>query len=295
MRAAAILGIGASTTDLAPFQKGSDADWQLGLPASSSEADAVLVFGGDGTIHRHLSDLVKLGLPVLVVPRGSGNDFARALSLKRVRDSIAAWRRFRSHGDNVRSIDLGVISPCASHEARGKGFYFCTVGGVGLDAEVARRANRYPRWFRGNGGYALTLPYALARFDSVRTRVLMADAGESEFKGYADKPLFLAAFGNSTTYGGGMKIAPQAQMDDGELDVCLITDIDKLKLFCLFPTVYFGRHLGIPQVDYQKTERVRIEPERPLEVYADGEFVCQTPIEVSVARLALKVITAAPR
>src|SRR6202040_4278862 len=102
MRAAAIFGLGSSTKDLKPFQKHSDATWRIGLPAHSSEADAILIFGGDGTGHRHLAQLVNLGLPVLVVPCGSGNDFARALNLRSIRDSVAAWRKFLSGGENVR-------------------------------------------------------------------------------------------------------------------------------------------------------------------------------------------------
>src|SRR2546425_8156727 len=88
MRAAAILGLGSSPRDLKPFQKISDASWLIGLPAAPNEAEVILVFGGDGTVHRHLAELVDLQLAVLVVPAGSGNDFARALNLGSVRDSL---------------------------------------------------------------------------------------------------------------------------------------------------------------------------------------------------------------
>src|SRR5580658_6924509 len=111
MRAAAILGLGCSSTDLTLFQTDLAIDWRIGMPTVADQVDIVLLFGGDGTIHRHLSQLVKLGLPVLVVPVGSGNDFARALGLRRVRDSLAAWRRFCSGQGNLRTIDLGIISP----------------------------------------------------------------------------------------------------------------------------------------------------------------------------------------
>jgi diacylglycerol kinase (ATP) len=87
-----------------------------------------------------------------------------------------------------------------------------------------------------------------------------------------------------------MKIAPRARMDDGHLDVCVIGDIDPFKLACLFPTVYFGRHLGIPEVEYFQAERLRLETEAPLDVYADGEYVCRTPVEVGVHRAALRVV-----
>src|SRR5271165_4754255 len=114
MRAAVILGLGTSPADLQPFRSNSPTEWLQGLPASTSAADAVLIFGGDGTIHRHLPALARLKLPVLIVPAGSGNDFARALNLRSIRDSVRAWRAFESGGIQARSIDLGVIVPSAT-------------------------------------------------------------------------------------------------------------------------------------------------------------------------------------
>ncbi len=87
-----------------------------------------------------------------------------------------------------------------------------------------------------------------------------------------------------------MKVAPRAKMDDGLLDVCVVGGVDPFKLFCMFPTVYAGRHLTIKEVEYFQAARLRVETEHPMDVYADGEFVCRTPIEVSVQRAALRVI-----
>jgi len=263
------------------------------MPAAADQADVILLFGGDGTIHRHLSQLVKLGLPVLVVPAGSGNDFARALGVRRVRDSLASWRRFCAGQDNVRLIDLGVIIPLevagespAPHQPPQ---YFCSVAGLGIDGEVARHANTLPRWLRGHGGYALTLLPTIFRFVPLPMKIFTAD----DAGGWAtrfDQPTILAAFANTSTYGGGMKIAPRARMDDGRLDVCVVGSVDPFKLFCMFPTVYFGRHLNIREVEYFQASRLRVETETPLDVYADGEFVCQTPVEIDVAPRALRVI-----
>jgi len=298
MRAAAILGLGCSAKNLEPFRTDEKIEWRIGMPAAGDQADVAVVFGGDGTLHRHLSQLVKLGLPVLVVPAGSGNDFARALGLRRGRDSVAAWRRFCGGEDNVRAIDLGVISgmedagesPAPRESVAGTRHYFGSVAGVGLDGEVARRANALPRWLRGHGGYALTLGPTLFRFAPFPMKIFTVDAAG----GWAirsDQHTLLAAFANTSTYGGGMKIAPCAQMDDGQLDVCVIGGIDPFKLACLFPTVYFGRHLSVRGVECFQAERVRVETETPLGVYADGEFVCRTPVEVGVERGALKVLT----
>src|SRR5258708_5382897 len=251
MRASVILGLGCPAKNLKPFQTGASTDWRIAWPAAADRADIILLFGGDGTIHRHLSQLVKLGVPVLIVPTGSGNDFARALGLRRVRDSLTAWRRFCTHRDNVRPIDLGVIAPLedaggapALHEPT---HYFCAVAGVGLDSEVARHANDLPRWVRGHGGYALTLVPTIFRFAPLPMRILTSDEGKGSIT-RSDQPTILAAFANTPTYGGGMKIAPHARMDDGLIDVCVVGSIDPFKLFCMFPTIYFGRHLSILQV-----------------------------------------------
>jgi diacylglycerol kinase (ATP) len=301
MRAAAILGLGCSAKNLGPFQTDSKIDWRIGMPAAADQADVVLLFGGDGTIHRHLSQLVKLGLPVLVVPAGSGNDFARALGLRRVRDSVAAWQRFCAGQNNVRAIDLGVITPSevagessaphqpARNSVLSTRYYFCSVAGVGLDSEVARRANALPRWLRGHGGYALTLAPAIFRFAAFPMKIFTPGAGGA-WEVRSDQPTMLAAFANTSTYGDGMKIAPHAHMDDGQLDVCVIGGVDPFKLVCMFPTVYFGRHLKIREVGYFKAASVRVETESALDIFADGEFVCHTPVEVAIERGVLQVI-----
>src|SRR6266536_1261626 len=139
MRAAVIFGLGTSPKDLDRFQAGSRTQWVEGVPVSSADAEAILLFGGDGTIHRHLPALVRLQLPVLVVPAGSGNDFARALKLRSVRDSLHVWREFESGKVEPRNIDLGVITPAAVPE---RTHYFCCVAGCGLDSSVARLANQ---------------------------------------------------------------------------------------------------------------------------------------------------------
>lgn len=292
MRAAAIFGPGCSARNLKPFQIDKSIDWRIGLPSAAGQADVILIFGGDGTVHRHLRLLVELGLPVLVVPAGSGNDFARALGLRRVRDSVAAWRQFCQGRGSVRAIDLGVITPLESAgraPAPHEPIYFCSVAGVGIDGEVARRANRLPRWLRGHGGYALTLAPTIFRFGPLPVKISVAD-GAGGWTMRSDQPTLLAAFANTQTYGGGMKIAPRARLDDGQLDVCVIGGIDPFKLFCMFPTIYFGQHLKIRAVEYFQGARLRVETETPLEVYPDGEFVCRTPIEVAVQREALRVI-----
>ncbi|MBZ5684430.1 MAG: hypothetical protein LAP86_05285 [Acidobacteriia bacterium] len=270
----------------------------MGMPGAG-DADVILLFGGDGTIHRHLGQLVKLEVPVLVVPAGSGNDFASSLGLRRVRDSLAAWRKFCGSLTNVRDVDLGIISavPGLGEVRSIQGpRYFCCVAGVGFDGEVARRANRLPRWLRGNGGYMIAVAPTIFTYDPVPTKVLTKEDNAAATDGWkvrSDQPTLIAAFANTPLYGGGMKVAPRAKMDDGLLDVCIVGAVRPLRLLRLFPTVYSGNHLKVREVEYFPASRLRVETEDPMDVYADGEFVCRTPIEVSVRRGALKVIVPA--
>jgi diacylglycerol kinase (ATP) len=291
MRAAVILGPGNVSKPLAAFQRAAHAEWTSLI----EQADAVVIFGGDGTIHRNLSTLVDLGVPLMVVPCGSGNDFARSLGLQDPHDSLSAWQKFASGAGNVRTIDLGVIhsssrigeTPADSGavNANDHPHYFCCSGSVGLDVEIVRRANKLPSWVRARGGYGLSAPGEFFRFQPFPMKVSPNGNSGEQFR-----PTLLAAVANAPTYGGGVKIAPQAKLDDGKLDLCVVRAMDKFKLFCWFPTAYFGRHLLSKNVEYRQTDRVSIETDVPVDVYADGEYVCKTPVEFNVARQALQVI-----
>ena len=280
--------------NLRPFQIDESIKWRIGIPVAEDQAEAILLFGGDGTVHRYLTEIVSLGLPLLVVPAGSGNDFARGLGLHSVRDSLTAWRRLCAGEGNLFTIDLGVLTSLevadGAYAPQGCAHYFCTVAGIGLDSEVSRRANALPRWLRGHGGYALSLAPTIFHFAPFPVKISAPDQS-GEWAMRSDQHMLLVAFANSPTYGGGMKIAPRARMDDGRLDVCVIGGINPFKLACMFPTVYFGRHQHIRGVEGFQATRLRVETETPVDVYADGEFVCRTPVEVSVQRAALRVVT----
>jgi diacylglycerol kinase (ATP) len=266
---------------MAKFQRLTGAEWTSLI----EQADVAVLFGGDGTVHRHLAELVELGVPLLVVPCGSGNDFARALGIKSVRHSVNAWLDFERSGRNLRAIDLGVI--CDTSTGAAKQHYFCCVAGIGIDGNIAAQANRLPSWLRARGGYALCAPREFIRFTPLPMKVSMN--GNSAHS----QPTILAAVANAPVFGGGMKIAPRAKLADGKLDLCLVRSMSALKLFCLFPTVYFGRHLGFEEVEYAQTDALRVETEHPIDVYADGEFVCKTPVSFGIVPGALQVIAPA--
>jgi diacylglycerol kinase (ATP) len=287
MRAVALLGPNARVEDVAQYA----AAGRIPIPTEqaidrSAPPEVALVFGGDGTVHRHLAALVQAQVPTLIVPAGSGNDFARALGLKTRERAMAAWRRFCDTGDNVRAIDVGEITAIDHRPSTID--LFCCVAGAGVDADVNRRANHLPRWLRANGGYALSVVAGALRFRPQRITVEFEDEnGES---GSISEPALMCAFANANAYGHGMRIAPRAQVDDGLLDLIFVRRAGPVRLLTLFPTVYFGAHMGIREVEYRRVRRLSISSETPLDIYADGEFICQTPAEVGVRTKAMKVI-----
>jgi diacylglycerol kinase (ATP) len=246
----------------------------------SADLEAALIFGGDGTVHRYLPELHRRQIPVLIVPKGSGNDFAKAVGIGNGATALRAWKEFCSTRKNIREIDLGVIRKEQTE------ILFACVAGMGLDSAANARANRMPPWLRGSVGYFLAALQVLPLFQPLEIASL---SREQEARG----PVFFVAVANAHRYGGGMRVAPHAELDDGLLDACRVEQMSKWKLLCCVPTIFFGAHLRIKQVRYFQTARIRIESARPLEVYADGEYVCRTPVEIAVLPRALSVIVPA--
>jgi diacylglycerol kinase (ATP) len=246
----------------------------------SLQFQAALIFGGDGTVHRHLPQLHKYKIPALMVPMGSGNDFAKALGITNVKTALQAWKKFSADGSNVCDIDLGVI------RKDGKETLFCCVAGAGMDSDANARANRMPTWLRGSAGYLLAALQSAVCFKPAGFRV----AGD-DFD--VKRSALLVAVGNAHRYGKGIKVTPQAKLDDGLLDVCLVASMSRLKLLPILPTVFFGAHVQFKEVEQFQTRTLLLETDRPLDLYADGEYICQTPVEISLLPKALKVIVPA--
>ena len=219
---------------------------------------------------------------MLVVPTGSGNDFAKALGIRSVDIALRAWQQFCAEGKNgeaknVKDIDLGVIRSGSQEK------FFCCVAGIGMDAEANARANRMPPWIKSRGGYVLAALQSLIAFKPAEMTI---SAEGREIRQSA----FFVAVGNALSYGGGMKVTPRAALDDGLLDICLVSKMNKLKLLCWVPTIFFGQHLRLKEVEYFQASQIGIEAERKLDLYADGDYAGQTPVEIGLIRKGLRVI-----
>jgi len=281
VRATAILGPAASEEDLQPFRLPNVELLPAEIRASTA---AALILGGDGTVHRQLSALAECKVPALIVPLGSGNDFARALGISTPAEALQAWRKFCAGAGNVREIDLGCVRPADAGEPT----YFCCVAGVGLDSDANRRANAMPRWLRAHGGYLLAALAAIHSFrpQTFNVETLHASSGPPSIR----EAGYMIAFANAPTYGHGMRIAPAAVLDDNLLEVCFVRGMTKLRLLRVLPKVFSGGHINLDEVKYFQAEGLRVDTESPLDVYADGEYVCQTPVEIGILPKALRVI-----
>lgn len=238
------------------------------------EVDAIIVAGGDGSIHYAVQILANSEIPLGIIPCGRGNDLVRSLGIPRLPEEAADAIAKRQ----VKRIDLGYISAANSPEPR----YYCGIVTCGFDSEVAAFAYRHryiPGGWLGYFGGALFL---LAKFQFPEIRVTSEGV---DFQG----KVLLVATANCPSYGGGMWIAPTAQLDDGLLHVCIVRKTSKIRILFLLPTVFTGKHVLEPEVSLHAIKRIRLESVHQLPLYADGEPVGTTPAEIKVVHNALAV------
>jgi diacylglycerol kinase (ATP) len=181
-----------------------------------------------------------------------------------------------------------VLHSAEDSAERQRMIYFSGIAGLGLDAETNRRANRMPGWLRRHGGYGLAALWALAGYAPPTVRLHSFDSRGEET--CLDGPVLFTAIGNAPEYGSGIRMLPRAQLDDGQLDLCFVPAMRKRRVLRHFHRIYSGTHLAVPEVRYLRTQQVFLETDEPIAIYADGEYLCQTPAEITAAPRALRVI-----
>ena len=238
--------------------------------------DAVVAVGGDGTVGACAAGLADAGpgarAALGVVPAGGGNDAARSFGLPAGDPLAAAGLLPRLQR---RPADLATVA----------GRAYLNVAGAGFDSEVNRVANQRLGWAKGRPRYvgALLAELVVGRRASFE---LVLDDQASRHRGW------LVAVANGPSYGGGMRVAPAASLQDGLLDVVVIHDIGKLEFLKTFPKVFSGRHVEHPAVSVHRAGRVELDADRPLAVYADGEPAGTLPATFQVRRAAITVLAA---
>jgi YegS/Rv2252/BmrU family lipid kinase len=275
MRRAALAGLGGDA--LISSRAGEIAD--LAERAARGGADLVVVVGGDGTINEAVNGLLRVDEPpeLAVIARGTGDDFVRTHGIPTsVERAIAVAR-----GGRGRPVDAGRVtyrerdgSPSARH--------FANVASVGMSGAVAQRANSTSKALGGR----ITFFYALTReFLGWRNaEVTVGVDGERRSGRMHD-----VVVANGGYHGGAMKLAPDAEPDDGLFDVLLIGDVSKLDFLTTAPKLYVGKHLGHPKVELLRGSRVTVDAGVALPLEADGEVLGTTPAQFEIIPQAYRV------
>ena len=230
------------------------------------EAESLILVGGDGLVHLAIQKLASTSVPVLLVPAGTGNDLARALGLdlSQPENSLEFLQ-----GKSPSSIDLGISN----------GEYFAQILSTGFDSVVNERANRM-RWIRGRLKYNLAILLELPIFRPRRYRFQID--GEI-FDIYA----MLIAIANGQSYGGGMKVCPDAEIDDGVFDIMILEPVSKFEFLRVFPKVFKGQHITHPKVRMLQGKRIKVEAKAVA--YSDGERMGPLPILAEIVPNGLRV------
>jgi diacylglycerol kinase (ATP) len=248
--------------------------------AAFERGDGVVVCGGDGTVAAVAGEAATRGGAVAVVPTGTGNDFARHLGLdpRRPLDTLAVLE-----GGRLAACDLGRATT-----ADGTHAWFTTVANTGFDAEANRWANEV-RWASGTAVYVLATLRTLATYRPVNLRVVVDGVA-------LEGPTWLAAVANARYYAGGMMIAPGAEVDDGQLDVCVIGRISRGGFLAGFPRVFRGTHPAVRGVETRRGRVVELSADERSaggsgpQLWASGERVGPLPARVEVVPGALRVL-----
>ncbi len=208
--------------------------------------------------------------PVMgLAPAGRCNDFARALGISAKPEAVVDTLVNGKPGP----VDLGKVNDR----------YFCTVATVGIDAEVTSFVDSMRMPLTGTLAYLYGALRVLARYQP-RTLRIAGDFGTIEH------PVFIASSANTSSYGGAIPIAPDAVPTDGQLDLCVIRHVSRLRAFTLVPTVLAGRHESLPETRFIRTRHLQIDADRPVELWADGELIAHTPATIEAAPGAIQVM-----
>lgn len=244
------------------------ADHAAALARAAAQAgQEVVAFGGDGMARIAAAAVRGTDAVLGILPGGRGNDFAAALGIPR--DAVAACEVIA--GGTVRPVDAGLLDDRL----------FLGIASIGLESEVTPIVNAAPR-IGGRAVYLVATLYGLAHWSPARFE-LDVDGDRYEFTGY------LAAVANSGRFGGGMRLAPEARLDDGLLDVVVVEHVSRLRFIRATPKVFRGSHASEPNVMMRKASSVRLAADRPFAVYADGDELGRTPAHVTAIPDAFKM------
>ena len=261
--------------DVVTARESSYQDLEISARDALRQDSVLVVVGGDGMVHLGVNLAREKGVALGVIPSGTGNDFARHLGIPLTSLSDAVEHFLGALKSSPRSVDLGVAGM-----ENGDEYPFACVLSAGFDALVNERANNLP-FPKGRHRYTLALLIELAQLKPLEYTLTL--------DGVKEKGTFLlVAVANSRSFGGGMKVTPDASLEDGLLDVFTLDPLSRLNFLRIYPRVFKGQHVSDRRVHIRRASRIRVESPGVV-AYADGERLGPLPTEVSVEPGALRV------
>ncbi len=263
------------------YTEGAGHAIELARVAASDGYRYIVAVGGDGTVNEVANGILHSASPTEtslgIVSTGTGSDFARSVGIPRDYTSACSFLV----SSRRRLIDVGVV------EFKSKGQtlqrFFVNVAGVGFDAAVVEATEKLPKYFGG------TIPYLGGLFRSLfsyRNKLVTLSVGDR----VEAKRILNVAVANGSYVGGGMHIAPKAELDDSLLDVVIIGDVGKFELLKALPMVYKGTHINHPKVRMEQATHISIESSERVLVYADGELLGECPASFWLMPAALRIV-----
>jgi len=256
--------------------------------------DLIIGVGGDGTLneitngffkkqsHKAVNEDASLG----IIPSGTGSDFIRFLKIPR--DFHKSVELIKT--SNIKKIDVGKITYTGSdREDKGKGKYFVNIASFGMGAEVVKNVSSIPSGKRGAFSYYKGLLATIGCYKSKNVKIII-DNGKEEINGR----FLIGAIANGRIFGGGMKIAPEAELDDGYFDLVLVKDMKKFEIIWNSRLLYTGNINKHPKVIVKRVKKIKvisntIKPgvEEEVNIEYDGEMGHPLPAEFEIIEKSL--------
>ncbi len=255
---------------------------KLGKEGRDSGYHRVVCVGGDGTVNEVVNGAMSgdqaRPLPEIgMIPSGTGSDLARTVGIPHSIEG--ACRRLASPRTTI--CDLGVVFYTGKEGQEQR--YFVNAAGLGYDAEVVRRRNGFNRYVRGTAPYVASLAATLLRYHNKDSVVTVDGASDT-------RRIMALVVGIGQYFGGGMRVAPNALLDDGFFDVVTIGDIGRIELLYNLPAVYRGTHLRNPKVKSERARTVRVESDQGLMLQADGDLLGEVPAQFQILPRSLTIL-----
>ncbi|BEP30444.1 diacylglycerol/lipid kinase family protein [Helicovermis profundi] len=242
---------------------------ELCKAAKSNGYTSVVSVGGDGTLFEAINGIFGENIKLGIIGSGTGNDFIRSLKIpleiEKALDVVI--------NKSTKFVDIGIVNDK----------YFLNVVSFGIDGEIVRLTDKIKNYIKGTSAYITATLKSLATYKPKAMSIKIDGK-------LLHREAYLVAVGNGKYFGGGMMVLPEAEIDDGLFDICIVNKMNKLKLIALFPSIFTGKHMSVSGVENYRAKEIEIRSiKEKLVVNADGNLIGPSPALIKIAQSKLEI------